>query len=83
MQNVSDVDRAPVGGDMSNPGESADTLEGQMRLWWFKACQWEGVSPQSSFVVFSSENPHQAAYYQAFETYRGPRESLKKPKKGA
>lgn len=63
---------------MGHPEESADTLEGQMRMWWVKACQWEGVAPQSKFVVFSSENPHQAAYDQAFKAWREPQESLKK-----
>ena len=66
---------------MEDRMESADTLEGQMRLWWFKACQWEGVSPACGFVVFSSENPHQAAYDQAFQAWRGPQEALKKPQK--
>ncbi len=61
--------------------EANDALEGQMRLWWVKACQWEGVSPEVKFVVFSSENPHQAAYDHAFQAWRGPQESLKKPKK--
>ncbi len=45
--------------------EVTDTLEGQMRLWWVKACHWEGIAPQSKFVVFSPENPHQAGYDQA------------------
>ncbi len=45
--------------------EVTDTLEGQMRLWWVKACHWEGIAPQSKFVVFSPENPHQAGYDKA------------------
>ena len=68
---------------MGEPEDRADTLEGQMRLRWVKACHWEEVAPQSSFVAFPPENPDQAEYNKAVIAYQEHLESLKKPKKGA
>ena len=42
---------------MGPPKESADTLKGNMRICWTRACPWEGIFPRCSFVVFSQENP--------------------------
>jgi len=29
---------------------------------WLKMCQWDGISPDSPFVIFSETNPYQGEY---------------------
>ena len=58
-------------------GEAGDSPQGRMRMWWTKACLWEGISPRCSFVVFSPENPYQKEYDRAYREYQN---SLSSPK---
>jgi hypothetical protein len=38
---------------------------------WLKMCEWDNVSPDSPFVVFSETNPYQAEYDAAMAFVKG------------
>jgi len=44
----------------------------EVRLAWFKACNYDGIHPRSSFVVFSPENPYAKEYDEAMRRSRLP-----------
>jgi rubrerythrin len=40
-------------------------LRDKVRELWIKACQWEGIPPESKFVAFSENNPYMKEYHEA------------------
>ena len=66
-----------MGRALVDTGEAGDNPRGRMRMWWTKACLWDGISPRFSFVVFSSENPYQQEYDRAYREYQ---DSLSSPR---
>ena len=44
--------------DLANLARTVRTL-------WASACKFDGIPPESKFVVLSDENPHSVAYNEA------------------
>ena len=59
-------------------GESEAELRQRVRLLWAQACLWEGVAPQTNYVVFRPDNPYSAPYDQAYRAWREQRQPKRK-----
>lgn len=58
--------------------QAVEDLRLKMRLLWSQACLWEGIAPQTSFVVFRPENPYSAPYDQAFRAWQEQRQQKRR-----
>jgi len=48
----------------------ADQLREQVRQSWARACRFDDIDPESSFIVFSTGNPHRLTYDAALADLR-------------
>ena len=58
--------------------EEVEHLSEQVKLLWQKACEWEGIPPDSKVVIFSKDNPYNDAYNKAMTQYMKTRKEFYK-----
>ena len=47
----------------------AQNIKRLLKALWIKSCRFDKIKPESKFVVFSDNNPHQKRYYKIMNTY--------------